>query len=125
MRFNPKRLVAVPSSNPDVKRYVYGLHSVIVVGGIISFSSFGEGETSTDVKLAICRYLNLEDQMYLGGSVSESKAQEGDVAYKWTKNSQRGWSEFHLLQPTPRTMKSFWSFSLNAGLWRKSNDLPS
>ena len=55
MRFNPKKLIAVP--NPDVHRYVYGLHSVIVVD--ISFSSFGEGEISTDVKLEICRYLVL------------------------------------------------------------------
>ena len=67
MRFNPKRLIAVPSSNPDVKRYVYGLHSVIVVD--ISFSSFEEGEMSTDVKLAICRHLGLEDPVYLGSSV--------------------------------------------------------
>ena len=74
MRFNPKRLVAVPGSNPDVKRYVYGLHSVIVVGGIISFSSFGEGEMSTDVKLAICRHLGLEDPVYLGSSDNAKEA---------------------------------------------------
>ena len=69
MRFNPKKLIAVPSSNPDVKRYVYGLHSVMLVSDIISFSSFGEGEISTDVKLAICRHLGLEDPVYLGSSV--------------------------------------------------------
>ena len=72
MRFCPKRLIAVPSSNPDVKRYVYGLHSVIVVG--ISFSSFGEGEMSTDVKLAICRHLGLEDPVYLGSSDNAKEA---------------------------------------------------
>lgn len=78
--FNLKRLIVVPNSNLDVKQYVYGFHSVIVVGDIISFFSFGEEEMSTDVRLAICRYLNLEDPMYLGGSVSESKAQVGEVA---------------------------------------------
>ena len=76
MRFNPKRLIAVHSSNPDVKRYVYGLYSVIVVGDIISFSSFGEGEMSTDVKLAICRHLRVENTIYLGSSVDEDKIEE-------------------------------------------------
>lgn len=80
MRFCPYKLSPVISSNPDAQRYIYGLHSVIVVGDIISFSSFGKEERSTDVKLAICRYLNLEDPMYLGGSVSESKAEVGEVA---------------------------------------------
>ena len=78
MRFNPKRLIAVPSSNRDVKRYVYGLHSVIVVD--ISFSSFEEGEMSTDVKLAICRHLGLEDPVYLGSSPVESKVKTVEVA---------------------------------------------
>ena len=52
MRFWPKKLVAVPSSEPGVQRYAYGLHSVIVIGDIISFSSLGEGEMSLDIKLA-------------------------------------------------------------------------
>ena len=68
MRFNPKRLVAVPSSKPGVERYVYGLHSIIKIGDIISFSSFGEGEMPLDTKLEICRYLGLEDPVYLGSS---------------------------------------------------------
>ena len=67
MRFNPKKLIAVPSSNPDVKRYVYGLHSVIVVG--ISFSSLGEGEMELATKTAICRHLGVEDPVYLGRAV--------------------------------------------------------
>jgi hypothetical protein len=74
VRFCPKRLIVVPSSNPDVKRYVYGLHSVILVNDIISFSSFGEGEMSTDVKLAICRHLGLEDPVYLGSSDNAKEA---------------------------------------------------
>lgn len=71
MRFSPKRLIGVPSSEPDIRRYVYGLHSVIVVGDIISFSSFGEGEMPTTTKLAICRHLGLEDPVYLGSSECE------------------------------------------------------
>ena len=80
MRFNPKRLVAVPSSKPGVARYVYGLHSVIVVGDIISFSSFGEGEMPLEVKLEICRYLGLEDPVYLGRSVPADGTEAEEVA---------------------------------------------
>ena len=74
MRFCPKRLIAVPSSNPDVKRYVYGLHSVILVNDIISFSSLGEGEMSPEVKLAICRHLGVEDPVYLGSKDNAKEA---------------------------------------------------
>ena len=80
MTFCPYKLSPVISSNPDAQRYVYGLHSVIVVGDIISFSSFGEGEMSTDVKLAICRHLGLEDPVYLGSSPVESKVKTVEVA---------------------------------------------
>jgi hypothetical protein len=76
VRFCPKRLIAVPSSNPDVKRYVYGLHSVILVNDIISFSSLGEGEMSLSMKREICHHLGLEDPVYLGSSVDESKTAE-------------------------------------------------
>ena len=76
MSFNSKRLIAVPSSNPDIQKYVYGLHSVILVGDIISFSSFGEGEMSLSMKREICHHLGLEDPVYLGSSVDESKTAE-------------------------------------------------
>lgn len=78
MRFCPYKLSPVISSNPDAQRYIYGLHSVIVVD--ISFSSFEEGEMSTDVKLAICRHLGLEDPVYLGSSPVESKVKTVEVA---------------------------------------------
>ena len=68
MRFWPKKLVAVPSSEPGVQRYVYGLHSIVKIGDIISFSSFGEGEMSLDTKLAICKHLGVADPVYLGSS---------------------------------------------------------
>ena len=77
MNFCSKRLVAVPSSDPDIQRYVYGLHSVIVVDDIISFSSFGEGEMPLDTKLEICRYLGLEDPVYLGSSEYGAEMAEG------------------------------------------------
>ena len=80
MRFNQKKLVAIPSSKADVQRYAYGLHSVIVVGDIISFSSFGEGEMSLDLKLAICKHLGLSNPVYLGNSVSADEAKVEEVA---------------------------------------------
>ena len=76
MNFCSKRLVTVPSSNPDIQRYVYGLHSVIMVGDIISFSSFGEGELPQEMKLSICRHLGAEQPVYLGSSPAEAKAEE-------------------------------------------------
>jgi len=76
VNFCSKRLVTVPSSNPDIQRYVYGLHSVIMVGDIISFSSFGEGELPQEMKLAICRHLGAEEPVYLGNSPAEAKTEE-------------------------------------------------
>ena len=77
MRFNQKRLMAVPSSNHDIERYLYGLHSIIKISDIISFSSFGEGEMPLEVKLAVCRHLGVENPIYLGSSECESEiAQE-------------------------------------------------
>ena len=74
MRFNQKGLIRVPSSEPDIRRYAYGLHSIIVVDDIISFSSFGEGEMPLDLKLAIRRHLGMADPIHLGSSVSADEA---------------------------------------------------
>lgn len=80
MRFNQKRLIAVPSSESGVKRYVYGLHSIIKIGDIISFSSFGEGEMDLTTKLAICKHLGVADPVYLGSSVSADETEVEEVA---------------------------------------------
>ena len=80
MRFCPYKLSPVISSNPDAQRYIYGLHSVIVVGDIISFSSFGEEEMELATKTTICRHLGLEDPVYLGSSPVESKVKTVEVA---------------------------------------------
>lgn len=68
MRFNQKGLIRVPSSEPDIRRYAYGLHSIIVVGDIVSFSSSGEREMPLEVKLAICKHLGLANPVHLGSS---------------------------------------------------------